>query len=715
MASANRVESCTVAMKAAVFGVLWFLFAALAARADELPARIFPEPPFPRILQEAPTIESIAPGVEYGDYQLITQVGPLSIHVVAIAPHRQDIRMNTVLANNALESRGETIGSMAQRTGAIAGLNGDYFDIGNTNRPDNIVVRGGVLEQFPTKRYALAISRDDVPTIAQFGFLGQIVIGDRTVSLDGIDEISANGGASLITPQYGTVPPRDNVTLIALEPMQGTPPLASYRVTRIADNLRAQPPGYYVAVGTAAFGAIQIPNPGDVITASGELSPVALNDIQTAIGGGPLILHEGTWYDDPNGPRGGEYAKRIPCSGAAIAPDGWLFLIEVDGREPTISVGLMRHEFASLMRALGATEGMAFDGGGSSTIAVRRLGDGLATMQNAPSDGKERPVANGIFVYSTAPVGPAVALVAQPGMIRAVSGANVALRVGAIDAAKHPASMSSPVVASVMPASLGVVRNGRFVAMQPGMGRIVLHSGSLSGDASVEVTRTPARIAITPFQPNVDRNGAILLNARAYDDRGYALALPGSLGWKASAGKIDARGLYLAGQHDANVSVRIGDGNATTRVTVGTHEIDLSFAQTAHFVTVPRGGPGSVARDPSCPACVQLAFSFGGNERAAYAMSDIPLPAGTLGLSFDVLDDGSAGRVRIAVRNSINETTLLDATMLGQPGWRHVVIRFPQETQAVRLIAIYVLPLKGMELSAGQITLRNVRAVVAGE
>ena len=80
-----------------------------------------------------------------------------------------------------------------------------------------------------------------------------------------------------------------------------------------------------------------------------------------------------------------------------------------------------------------------------------------------------------------------------------------------------------------------------------------------------------------------------------------------------------------------------------------------------------------------------------------------------------MLDDGSASRLRYALRNAINEDVLADATRLDQPGWRHIVVRFSAEgSQAERLLAIYVLPPKGMQLSSGQIVLRNVRAVVAG-
>jgi Phosphodiester glycosidase len=703
-------------MKLAVLGLLALFFSTLAAaRANQLPARIEPSAPFPRIIEQAPTIESIAPGIEYADYQLVTAVGPLAVHVVAVEPHRSDVRIGSVIADDSLVSRGETVGSMARRERAVAGINGDFFDIGNTNRPVNMVVRDGALLQLPYKRYVLAVTHDGWPHIAEFTFSGQVMIDQRTMPLDGIDEMpQADGGLSLLTPLYGRVPPRDNVTLVALQPLEGVPPLARYRVTAVADNLSPQPPGYYLAIGLNDYGVVGVPDVNAIVAASGDLSPLGLDSITAAIGGGALILHEGAWYDDLDAPYREENSKRMPCSGAAIAPDGRLFLVEVDGRQPELSVGVTRVEFAALMRSLGATEGLLLDGGGSSTLVVRRLGDSVPDVVNSPSDGKERRVADGIFVYSTAPVGPAVRLVAQPGVVRAIAGAELPLRVAAVDAAYHVAAGGTPRV-SVVPSRLGVFRNGKFVALHPGTGRLVLRDDGLKGDVPLEIDATPARSKITPARPNVDPRETIALKAYAYDPHGYVLALPPLLRWSATGGSIDRWGRYHAGSHDANVAVRIGDTVASARVTVGSHDVALPFAQSARFLTARRGGQGSVVKDAGCESCVRLTFSFGGGERAAYAMTDIPLPPDTIGLAFDVQDDGSAARVRIAVRNEINEDILLDATELGEPGWRNVTMRFPTDTRAARLMSIYVLPPKGIELSEGSIVLRNVRAIVAGQ
>ncbi|HUN30102.1 MAG TPA: phosphodiester glycosidase family protein [Alphaproteobacteria bacterium] len=677
-----------------------------------LPLQLDLAPPFPRVAYDAPTIERIAPGVEYGEYDLITDAGPIVVHAVAVAAHAPEIQLNTVLASDELQSPGETVSSMARRTDAIAGLNGDYFDIGRTNRPTNVVVRNGTLVSTPTNRYALAIGSDGAPQIVQMAFTGMLQLADRTVPLDAVNRMPS-GGTSLLTPAFGNVPPSDELTLVALAPTSGTPPLATYRVTGVVDNTTVQPPGYYLAIGLNAYASVGVPNLGDTIAASGDLAPLSLSNLTAAIGGGPLILDGGAWVDDPNGPSGGEYAQRIPCSGAAIGGDGTLYLLEVDGRQPELSVGVTRPEFAALMRAFGAVRGMAFDGGGSSELAARTPGQAGAVLVTAPSDGRERKVADGIFVYDTAPVGPASQLLATQPAVRALPGASVSLRFDAADAAQHIVAAPMPIDVQVEPATLGTYRDGTFTATQPGDGSIVARSGSLTERVPVAVLTDPSRVAILPLDPSVAQGGQLTLQARAYDAQGYALALPLRLPWRAQGASIDASGTLSARNTDALVSLLLGDHLADARVTVGFHDVPLVF--TPSFMTVPRGGDGAAGSSPDCPPCAQLRFALGPQERAAYLVTNVTLPQRSVGISFEVYDDGGGERLKLALRNAMNEEVLLTVGPMDHPGWRTVEVRLPPGlAQPARLVAIYVIGSNASASVNGSISIKNLRAVVAG-
>ena len=73
---------------------------------------------------------------------------------------------------------------------------------------------------------------------------------------------------------------------------------------------------------------------------------------------------------------------------------GHLLLVAVDGRAPGYSVGLSFLEEAAVMRAaLGASDALNLDGGGSTTMAVG------ATAITRPSDPTgERPVGDAVVV-----------------------------------------------------------------------------------------------------------------------------------------------------------------------------------------------------------------------------------------------------------------------------------------------------------------------------
>ena len=603
---------------------------------------------------------------------------------------------------------------MAERTKAVAGVNADYFDIGNTNRPTNIVARAGTLIRTPRKRYALLITKGGDAQIAEESFIGQAQLGDKTISLDALNELPPpDGGTALITPQFGSLAPQSNTTLVALTPTAGTPPFAQYTVNAIADNGSRQPPGYYFAIGLNAYGRAGVPNLGDTIAFSGDLSPVGLNDLAAAVGGGPLILHQGQWFDDADGPNGGEYAARIPASGAAIGADGTLYLIEVDGRQSDLSIGVTRPEFAALMRAFGASEGLAFDGGGSSALAARALGSPNVTLASSPSDGIERKVADGIFIYSTSPDGPPSQLIAVPASLRALPGAVVPLRIAALDAADHVVA-SSVASLSVEPASLGVYRDGAFYAVSPGIGTITAHAGTLNARVPVDVLREPAKIVIMPAHAGIEQNARITMRARAFDSRGNPIALPANLPWRASSGTIDGEGNLQVGSSDSVVSLLIGDHLASAGVLVGSRDVAMHL-DSARFMTSPRGGDGAVGLTNDCAGCLDLLFHLRDGVRAAYAVREQPLPAGTVALHVEVRSDGSGARLKVALRNAINEEVLLNAGVMDGSGWRHITIALPQTFAGPgRFTAFYVIAPPGGDPLDGSLLFRSFTAAVAG-
>jgi hypothetical protein len=113
------------------------------------------------------------------------------------------------------------------------------------------------------------------------------------------------------------------------------------------------------------------------------------------VSGFPALLEEGRWVGDLE-------QRERPAFASARHPRtalGWdperrkVWIAVVDGRREGSAEGMTLPELAELFRALGATEALNLDGGGSSVMVVR------GRRVNRPSDpAGERPVVNALLV-----------------------------------------------------------------------------------------------------------------------------------------------------------------------------------------------------------------------------------------------------------------------------------------------------------------------------
>jgi hypothetical protein len=131
---------------------------------------------------------------------------------------------------------------------------------------------------------------------------------------------------------------------------------------------------------------------GAAMVNQADLSGEGLRGVRNAVGGFYRVLEKGAV---PEGVLGGGQARH-PRSAAGLSADGrYLYLLAADGRRPG-SVGLSLAELGRVLRGLGASEGLNFDGGGSTALALGLPG-GKVRLLNTPVHnripGKERGVA----------------------------------------------------------------------------------------------------------------------------------------------------------------------------------------------------------------------------------------------------------------------------------------------------------------------------------
>lgn len=113
-----------------------------------------------------------------------------------------------------------------------------------------------------------------------------------------------------------------------------------------------------------------------------------------AVSGHPLLVQDGKTTTSAT--KGSFCTARHPRTMVGLDKTGTkLLLAVVDGRQPSLSVGMRCDEEAALMKDLGAWDAINFDGGGSTTMYV--AGQGVV---NSPSDGNERTVGNHLALYA---------------------------------------------------------------------------------------------------------------------------------------------------------------------------------------------------------------------------------------------------------------------------------------------------------------------------
>ena len=115
----------------------------------------------------------------------------------------------------------------------------------------------------------------------------------------------------------------------------------------------------------------------------------------TAVGGSNVVLQDGFASHISVGTEWGD--TRHPRSAVGYKPDGSIVLMMVDGRQPEISNGASLADLAYIMASIGCTNALNLDGGGSSTFVLKDA-DGKFNVENSPSDGGLRKVADGLMV-----------------------------------------------------------------------------------------------------------------------------------------------------------------------------------------------------------------------------------------------------------------------------------------------------------------------------
>ncbi|MEW6173112.1 MAG: phosphodiester glycosidase family protein [Bacillota bacterium] len=489
--------------------------------------------------------------------------GPLKIYVLTVDLRNPYIQLRTLLGNDNESFSGIlTVREMAERAGAVAAINGDFFNM-SEGRPLGVLVRDEKILSSPMQRsdhYSFAMLRDGTPLIDLLRFTGTVSApeGLSFYSLAGINKSSywaVVDGQSvnsdvyalhMYTPAWGAVsrgaaPGQSDIVELVVsgglvqEIRQGLPGVA---IPKYGYVLRGH--------GTAAAFLLDNFHVGDPVTVNYQIEPIDKN-ILSAVGGQALLVDNGRRVDRFSQNIKGNAAR----SAVGFTQDGSrLCLAAVE--QSTGSRGMSQEELADFMvERLGLWRALNLDGGGSTSLAVRPLGDFKPVLANTPAKGSERKVPDALGIFSTAPPGTLAGLVMR-GPLEVVAGLPYRYRAGAYDNYFNPYIINADDIAWKVEEGNGSFTGDTLTASSGGKLTVTAEAGGVTGKLDVralgiedmeELIAAPDRITVVP-------GGQVQINVKLRGKDGRFWPVEGQyVTWSGQAdmGEI-INGVFNAGQ-----------------------------------------------------------------------------------------------------------------------------------------------------------------------
>lgn len=367
----------------------------------------------------------IAPGVTYEEFDLPAAKGMTHVHLLRVDLRNKHVRLD-LLHPGAVAARAP-VSQLADTAGAVAGVNGDFFNITETQHPGveatgatvgPAIAHGRVLkaavpdgQRFgpalppgTTTEDVLGVGTDRRARLDRLRLEGSVSTSGGRLPLGGLNDYALPvGSVGAFTARWGSVS-RVRATCGTDTDRAAPCTTDTYEVTvrhgRVVSASDKPGSGPIAADTTVLLGReagaqrLRKLSTGKRVTVRYRLVASSSGvPYRFALGGYPVL-------------RGGQPLPGLDAATSAvrtavgIAGGGRrLLLLALDGA-PDYRSGLTIAEVADEMRTLGSVDAFSLDGGGSSELVARDPGATAVSVRNHPSGGAERPVPNGIGVFS---------------------------------------------------------------------------------------------------------------------------------------------------------------------------------------------------------------------------------------------------------------------------------------------------------------------------
>ena len=353
--------------------------------------------------------EPIAPGVVRYKYEITRDKKNTQVNVVTVDLNNPHIKINTVAGGGTYTNKA-TVSQMADRTNAVALVNGDFFTMQLQGVPLGASIIDGDMKSSPavlTDIWSFGIDENNTAFIDSTKFVGSITAPNgKSYPIDGLNktfywyqpskEYSHESKIQMYDSFWSSKSRGDKTAGEVLLSEDNVVEQIVYR-KNIDMKIPKGKKILQVSGGSERFVRENI-KVGDKVQINTNIEPN--RNWKMMIGGHALLVENGAIKN---------YTKDVTSIGGirartavGISKDGkTVYIVSCEGRTKR-SAGLSLNELSQFMLDLGAFKAMNLDGGGSTAMAVRNLGDIKRTrVTNPERNAAERKVVNGLGVFNT--------------------------------------------------------------------------------------------------------------------------------------------------------------------------------------------------------------------------------------------------------------------------------------------------------------------------
>ncbi|WP_206337074.1 MULTISPECIES: phosphodiester glycosidase family protein [Streptomyces] len=673
----------------------------------------------------------VAPGLDLTSFQWLDSVGFMRGDVLVADLGTDGLSGDYLFPGEV--ARSQALSEQAEREGAVAAVNGDFFDINNSSAPLGIGVSqdGAVKGPVPGWNNAVGVDAEGIGRMTRMFLEGSVSMPEgRTARLDGLNQhqLPANGigaytslwGSYSRSGSAGTGPVRE-VTVVD----------GKVTATATQAGSGAIPENGFVLLGRGsgadAMAALSV---GDAVSLDYAPRSEDGKDMGFAIGGNTVLLRDGVVQ-----PQGDKAVH--PRTSVGFSADGKkMFLVTIDGRSAE-SRGMSYDELGSFMKELGANDALNLDGGGSSTLVAREAGEEGVDLENTPSDGAERPVPNGLALFAEEGSGRLTGMRVAPtadeedeSLSRVFPGLTRELDALGHDETYAPVS-AEPHWHVAVSAVGKVEQDGTFAARRPGDAEVVAQAGDATGRLRMTVLGELART-----RPDVDKIS--LKDGKAtgefgivgYDGDGFQAPIePADVTLD-----YDHELLELTPTEEGTFSVTPKKDSLGTVVTatvqgvvtqvpvsVGLQDVvaaDMADAAQWRFGTARGAGSVEAATGRDGGPALKLNYDFTRSTatRTAYATSPKPiqLPGQPLSLGAWVYGSGKGEWTAFNIIDAQGKSQSLYGPYITWTGWRYMEVQIPQTVAfPVSVNRFYTIETSASKQYTGSVLVDDITARVA--